>query len=424
MHPTGLTRKKIVEYFLEACRPRAEWLVGMEVEKLGRDGATGRPLPYEGPGPSVRRILETYHDLRGGDAVYEGDHLVGMAGTWGTLSLEPGGQVEWSSPPVPDLDKLGQDFHAHREALRETGARAGVRWLDVAMDPDHGVEEMSWMPKARYVIMSDYLGARGALAHRMMKQTASIQCAFDFESPEDWARKFRAAALLSPVSVALFANSSRVDGSESGWRSFRQRIWRDTDPDRCGLPAVVFDPGFSIEAWIDWVASVPAIFQVRARGLVGCGGVPFARLAERRGCTAPNLDDWELHLSTIFTEVRSYAYIEVRSADLQPDDRVLAVPAFWTGILYHPEGIAFALEAAAGHATHAAWNDAMERAARHGLDAEVEGVAMRDLAARALAASARGLRGGAACAGSGSDPAAPLVRLAAECGLDLPDGAA
>ena len=36
-------------------------------------------------------------------------------------------------------------------------------------------------------------------------QTASIQCAFDFASEDDWARKFRAAALMTPVAVALFA---------------------------------------------------------------------------------------------------------------------------------------------------------------------------------------------------------------------------
>ncbi len=415
----GLTRAKLVDYYVSACKPREQWLVGMEIEKLGRDLATLRPIRYEGTNASVRSILETYHQIRGGDPVYEGEHLVGIAGPWGTLSLEPGGQVEWSSAPCADLDLLGIEADAHLVALSQAGRSRGVGWLEVAVEPDYRVQQMPWMPKARYKIMADYLGARGRLAHRMMTQTASIQCAFDFESPDDWKRKFRAAALLAPVAVALFANSTRADGSETGYRSYRQRIWRETDDDRCGLPAIVFDPGFGMEAWVDWLLEVPTILQQRARGLVPCGGIPFRRLVERKGCTAVGMDDWELHLSTIFTEVRSYAYLEVRSADLQPDGRAFAVAAFWTGILYHPDALAFALDDLTGHDSHSAWRDSMDSAARSGLDGAAGGRPLRVLASRALAASIRGLRGGAACAGSASDPAAPVVRLAGELRLDL-----
>ena len=108
-----------------------------------------------------------------------------------------------------------------------------------------------------------------------MTQTASIQCAFDYSDPRDWQRKFRAAAVLSPVATALFANSSRVDGADSGWASFRRRIWSETDPARCGLPPGTFDPGFDVEAWLDWVLDVPTMFVHRARGRVPAGGGRF-----------------------------------------------------------------------------------------------------------------------------------------------------
>ena len=420
--PVGLTRQKLVDYFREACKPRSQWLIGMEVEKMGREEATGRPIPYEGRGPSVRNVLEAYHSLRGGDPIYEGDHLIGIAGTWGTISLEPGGQVEWSSPPSADLDGLGSELGAHLSALREAGRAHGVSWLEVAVDPEHSVEEMSWMPKARYKIMREHLGARGRHAHRMMTQTASVQCSFDFESPLDWTRKFRAAALLAPVSVALFANSSRVDGRDSGYRSFRQRIWRETDPDRCSLPPVVFEPRFGIEAWVEWLLKVPTIFQQRARGLVPCGGTPFAELLARGGCSAVDMEDWELHLSTVFTEVRSYSYIEVRSTDLPRDDRILAVPAFWTGLLYHPDAVESALTACSGHATHELWLLAMDSAARLGLDGVAGGLPLRDLARRALSVSVHGLHNGAVGAGGSTDAATPLLHLARDLRLDLAGG--
>ena len=47
--------------------------------------------------------------------------------------------------------------------------------------------------------------------------------------------------------------------------------------------------------------------------------------------------DFELHLSTLFPEVRLKRYIEVRSADGGPRDAVLALPALWKGLLYDAE---------------------------------------------------------------------------------------
>jgi glutamate--cysteine ligase len=413
-----LTRSKLVEYFVRAQKPKERWLVGMEVEKMGVDAATGLPIRYDAPGASVRAVLERYHEARGGDPIYEGENLIGISAPWGAISLEPGGQVEWSSQPRGDLAALESDLDAHLRAMREVGARAGVRWLDVAVQPDLPVTAMPWMPKARYKIMKRYLGEHGRLAHRMMTQTASVQCAFDFESPEDWAQRFRAVAFLAPVAVALFANSARVDGEDSGYRSYRQAIWRETDPDRCDLPPAVFEPGFGIEAWADFILDVPTIFTQRSRGLCA-SGVPFRQLLDCSGCEAVSLEDWELHLSTIFTEVRSYTYIEARSADLLPDPEIFAVPAFWTGILYHPEALREALALGSGHATHQGWRSAMDSAARKGLDGQAGGRPLRELAGRALALSTWGLANGAVAAPASGAPPAALLGLAKRHGLAL-----
>ncbi|HEX5043485.1 MAG TPA: glutamate-cysteine ligase family protein [Candidatus Polarisedimenticolaceae bacterium] len=391
-----LTCPRLVDYFIQAGRPRERWLVGLEVEKMGVSVRDGRSIPY----PDVRRVLEAYHAHRGGIRVHEGEHLIGLDGDWGEISLEPGGQVEWSSRPAPDLDALDAALRAHLRVLDEVGAEVGVRWLDVGVQPEQPVETMPWMPKARYVLMRDYLGARGRLAHRMMTQTASVQCAFDYADEGDWTRKFRAAALLTPVAVALFGNSSRADGRDTGWRSWREAIWKEVDPARCGLPAIVFDPAFDLRAWVEWVLDVPAIFRRRSEGLVSAHGKPFRSYLERVGCDAVGIDDWELHLSSVFTEVRSYAYVEVRSADLQPDDLLLSVPALWTGVLYDDDALSAALELGRGHDDHAAWRAAMDSSARLGLEGTAGGVALRDLAAEVLGLALAALKGGARAAGA------------------------
>lgn len=408
---------RLVDYFREAFKPAERRRVGMELEKMGVDAATRLPIPYEGPRASVRGALEFLRERRGGDPVFEGDHLIGLEAPWGAISLEPGGQVEWSSRPADGLDDLDRDLAAHLAAMREAGEALGIVWLDAGVNPETPVASMPWLPKARYGIMREHLGARGRLAHRMMTQTASIQCAFDFSSERDWIRKFRAAALLAPVATALFANSGRADGKETGFRSFRQAIWRETDPARCGLPAVVFDPGFDLARWTEWAAGVPTIFFRRGGGLVASRGEPFQVLAGRCGCDAVTIDDWELHLSTIFTEVRSYSYLEARTADLQPDTLALAVPAFWAGVLYDDDALDGALALGRAWDGHERWRDAMELASRRALDAGP----LREAAAAAVRLAALGLkRGAAGAAGSGLEA---LDRLAARHGLAVPEGA-
>jgi len=401
------TRQHLLDYLEHGAVPRRGWQVGMELEKMGRAVGTGRPIPYDAPGgaPSVRRVLEALHARLGGDPVYEADHIIGLDGDWGTVSLEPGGQVEWSSRPMRHLESLAAALDHYLVTAASVGPETGIRWLDVAVEPKWAVADMPWMPKARYNIMREHLGRTGRQAHRMMTQTTSIQCAFDYDSPDDWKRKFRAASLLSPIAAALFANSREADGHDTGFHSFRVEIWRDTDPARCGLPDVVFDPAFDMEMWVDWVLDVPSIFHHRARGLVPSGGVPFRKLMERTGCDALKPEDWETHMSTIFTEVRSYSYIEIRSADLQPDDLVFSVPALWAGIIYSEDGLLAAEDIGRPFATPASWSEAMDVAARRGVE---DGSPLREPARRAVEVALRALRTGA---WSGGRSAAAMDRL-------------
>ena len=46
------------------------------------------------------------------------------------------------------------------------------------------------------------------------------------------------------------------------------------------------------------------------------------------------ISDWANHLSTIFPEVRLKRYLEMRGADSGSLPNLLAMPAFWVGILY------------------------------------------------------------------------------------------
>ena len=46
------------------------------------------------------------------------------------------------------------------------------------------------------------------------------------------------------------------------------------------------------------------------------------------------VQDWELHLSTLFPEARARPHLEMRSADVVPPEAIVACPALWKGLLY------------------------------------------------------------------------------------------
>ncbi len=408
----------MLDYFLDGATPRDQWQVGMELEKIGRRTDTGRPIPYDGDGPTVRRVLELIRERHGGDAVREADNLIGLEASWGTITLEPGGQVEWSSRPQRSLADLHRLLKGYLGTLRDVAAPTGIEWLDVAVDPVHALSDMPWMPKERYRIMREYFRDKGRLAHRMMTQTASIQCAFDFSDGTDWQRKFKAAAFLTPVAAAMFANSRMVDGRDSGYHTYREAIWRETDADRCGLPSIVFEPSFDMERWIRWLLDVPLLFRRHAGGLLPPDGSTFRDALEGPRGAEVGLEDWATHCSSIFTEVRSYTYIEVRSADLMPDDLAFAVPTFWTGTLYDEDALDAALELG-GELDHASWERALDSASRDGLDGSLGRWKIRDIAGRALGAAVCGLQRGVPGSGDPAESVRPLEELAAPLGLDV-----
>lgn len=59
--------------------------------------------------------------------------------------------------------------------------------------------------------------------------------------------KMRVGLALQPIATALFANSPFRDGKPTEFLSWRQHVWQDTDPDRCGNLAFVFEDDFSFE---------------------------------------------------------------------------------------------------------------------------------------------------------------------------------
>ncbi|HET6439741.1 MAG TPA: glutamate-cysteine ligase family protein [Anaeromyxobacter sp.] len=334
--PLVRTIDDLCRFFAERERPREEWKVGLEHEKLGVLSGGTTPLPYEGP-QGIASVLREF-SRRGYEPFEEDGEIIAAQCGQLTVSIEPGGQLELSGSPFADVHVVAAELDRHLDECREIGAELGIEFLAAGYRPWGTAARNPWMPKKRYLVMRPFLSARGRLAPDMMAMTGSVQVSCDFASPRDAAEKLRVALAVQPAVAALLANSPVVDGHDCGWKSFRVRVWEETDPARCGLLGFAFEPAFledPYRLYAEWALDVPMIFLRRRGRYLETGGRTFrAFLAEGILGERPTLADWEDHLTTLFPEVRLKGVVEARAADAGDAAHTKALVALWKGILY------------------------------------------------------------------------------------------
>jgi glutamate--cysteine ligase len=321
---------ELVAHFAQGSKPTSALKIGVEHEKIGVV-AGGRAPDYE----VIRRLLEAMA-ARGWNRVEEGGTLIALGRpTCGTITLEPGGQVEHSGAPWPTALQAVRDNDKHTDELLPLAAELGITFLGCGFRPFGTLDDVPWMPKGRYRVMRAYLPTRGAMAHEMMKRTTTVQANFDYESEALAMEKLRVAMGISSLVTSLFAASPLVDGKLTDWQSWRARAWLDTDPDRCGLLPFALEEGARFADYAEWALDVPMFFVYRAGEYRPADGMTFRRfLAEGWKGERATMADWDLHLSTLFPEVRLKTFVEVRQADASSREMVRALPALWRGILY------------------------------------------------------------------------------------------
>ena len=385
--------EQLVDFFRGGEKPASEFRVGTEHEKVSLFEKTLEPVPYEGEhgiGALLAALLRE-HDFA---PLTDGETLVGLERDGATITLEPGGQLELSGAPLVTLHETCREFRSHVSLLKQASEPFGILWLGLGIQPLAKVDEIPRMPRVRHDIMRDYMAGAGELGLWMMHATGTVQANLDFSSEADLARKLRTALAASPVVTALYANSGVSAGEPNGFESYRAWVWRYTDSRRCGFLPFAFEPGFgedtAYRCYAEWALDVPVMFVLRGGAHLPVGHRSFRQLLGETGELRPTLSDWNVHLTTLFPEVRLKRIIEMRGADAVPPDLVCALPAFWKGLIYDGDVLAAASERLA-HWTHAQVDALHAEVARRGLqaltpDGEVLGIARElvDLAAAGL----------------------------------------
>jgi glutamate--cysteine ligase len=307
-----------------------------------------------------------------------------------SITVEPGGQVELSGAPEPDVGAAIDAMRHDEQRLRLVLAEDDLGLAHLGADPARRPRRINPRPRYRAMERHFVCTGHGPSGATMMCATAALQVNLQAGPRTGWADRVALAHRLGPTLVSIAACSRWVAGADTGWVSARQRAWSRLDPRTSGPPASSGDPAAD---WVVHALAAPVVF-------VATGGddvvavarpVPFSAWASGRVRLAdrlPTESDLATHLTTLFPPVRPRGYLEIRYLDVSAPRWWPAVAAVTATLLDDP--VAADVAAEATEQTAGRWQDA----ARLGL---------RD---PALAASAR------RCLAIAVERVSPELRLA------------
>jgi len=395
-------QEELEAFFHDAGKARDLWRVGTEYEKVGIDRNTGKAIPYSGL-RGVEFILRELSERFGWEPEEQDGHIIALARANAQITLEPGGQIELSGEPCDSIHCTYAEFTQHIRELLEVAEPLDVVFLGLGMQPVSRLEEIEWVPKKRYRIMGPYMPKVGTLGQRMMKQTATVQANIDYSDEKDAMVKFRTGMGLTPILIAMFANSPICDGQLNGYRSFREHIWTDTDKNRSGLLKFAFLPDVSFNHYVQYALDVPMYFIIRNHDYTDMTGMTFRQFLERGyNSERATIEDWNDHLTTLFPETRIKRYIEVRSVDSQPPELMPALPAVIKGAFYDSDCLQAAWDLVKGWS----WDERMQiylDSHRDALAARIRRYSLLDLAKELFQIAWEGLRRQRALNSQGDD---------------------
>ena len=323
------SKDQIINYFLSGAKKNV--FIGVENEKFLFQEKNNVRATYS----DIKKIFEIFKKKFEWEEVKENENIVGLKIDGKSISLEPGNQIELSGNKLSNIHEVCSESYDFQNQLDQICKETGLKTMSIGYDPITKLSNAPKNPKQRYKLMTKEMPKGGKLSLNMMYQTSGTQINLDYLSEDDFKKKFKIISYLTPISIAIFANSTILENKPSGYLSYRSKVWQNTS--RGGLPKIFLE-NMDFEKYADFAINFPLLFIYKNNDHKNLNNKTFGdfmkgSLSEVNN-HLPTFEDLELHLSTIFTEVRLKKYIEMRSLDACEWDCHCAGPAFYTGLIY------------------------------------------------------------------------------------------
>jgi glutamate--cysteine ligase len=324
------SKEQIIKYFESGIKETKDFRIGIEHEKFLFNNEDNKRVDYS-------KIKEMFSSLLefGWNPILEKGNIIGLNKGCKNITLEPGNQIELSGDKLITLHEACAESHDYLFELKQVTKKLDIKIVSAGFDPISKLEEIPNNPKQRYELMTKDMPLGGELSLDMMYRTCGTQLNVDYNSEEDFVKKFKIVNSIVPISIALFANSSIVEKKNSGYLSYRSKVWQNTS--RGGLPKLFFEE-LNFEKYAEFIINFPILFIQDKDTYISGLKYTFKDFMDGKideiNNRLPNESDLTTHLSTIFTENRLKKYIELRSMDTCGWDCLCAGPAFNVGMLY------------------------------------------------------------------------------------------
>ena len=324
------SKEQVIEYFRSGIKEKKNFKIGVEHEKFLFDNSRNKRVDYQ----KIKEMFSALIEF-GWNPIFEEENIIGLNKAGKNISLEPGNQIELSGDKLNNIHEACAESHDYLFELKQVTKKLNLSIVSAGFDPISKINNVPNNPKQRYKLMTKDMPLGGELSLDMMYRTCGTQLNIDYNSEEDFMKKFKIVNSLVPISIALFANSSIVEKKKSNYLSYRSKVWQNTA--RSGLPKIFLE-NLNFEKYADFIINFPILFiQEKERYLSG-KNYTFLDFINGKineiNNRLPTDNDLATHLSTIFTENRLKKYIELRSMDACGWDCLCSGPAFNVGILY------------------------------------------------------------------------------------------
>ena len=340
-----LQKSDLINYFYSSFTDKEHKGIGTEHEKFIFHCKDKKRIEFDGD-VSIQNLFQFLLSKGWQKNEYNAhNQLISLSKNGASVTLEPGCQLELSGKILKNVHQTCSETYEHLNELQEYAEQNNLCIIGLGFDPISSLGSINFIPKNRYRIMRSYMPQVGTRGLDMMTRTCTVQANFDYFNNEDLIKKFVVSNRIQPIVMSLFCNSPFSEGQLNGFLSNRIHTWQDTDQERCGIKDNFLSKNFTIEEYVDFVLSVKNYFLKINGKYIDTTQYSFLELLNKSTNDSSlndynlSITDWISHLSTIFTEVRLKAYMEVRGADAGKWEMICALPAFWTGILYDEENL-------------------------------------------------------------------------------------
>lgn len=329
--------------------------IGIEVEMPFVNKSDLQPIGFTGA-KSISAIFNFLAKKGNWQAAeVENDKVTSMKNETGDITLEPGGQIEFSSAARKTLGELQQDIGKYFTDIKAASEKIGLDVVPYGFHPHLAIDDCPYVSeRSRFKALKPVFEAEGG--YSAWGQSCSVQVTLDSPNKEEAFDAFKLGLLIQPVAAAIFANSPFSMNKDTDHASWRRHKLQELDSPLYKVPDALFESNYTLKDWAAHTLSVPMSFIVRDDAYIAVAPNPFFEMIGKPLPELAHLPESEQyltqkdlldHLTGIKPEMllKPNLLLEFRAADLGPtQDHWMAVGAFWTGLYYDKDAFKAAQE--------------------------------------------------------------------------------